>query len=78
MAKSPKYTLSRILAACRAFGIPEEQLARFEALLKQTTGPIGRPRTPPAELERRRKAARRKIKKLMRDLVEQLELRRHK
>lgn len=72
MAKSPKYTLSRILAACREFGISEDQLARFEALLKQATGPIGRPRTPPAELERRRKAAQRKIKKLMRDLAEDL------
>ena len=44
MAVSPKYTLVRIEAACRAAGIREIDIKRLRDALETTTGPVGRPR----------------------------------
>lgn len=44
MAVSPKYTLVRIEAACRAAGIREIDIKRLRDALATTTGPVGRPR----------------------------------
>ncbi len=53
MANSPKYTLTRIIAACLRFGMPEDEMMRFFEILHTTKVPMGRPETrkrlPPVE-----------------------------
>jgi hypothetical protein len=44
MGSSLKFTLSRILAACEAFGMSNDEQLKFFKLLLTSRGAVGRPR----------------------------------